>query len=305
VTVVLSLLAQILHIALMVAAAPAVVGVMDWFGARLSGRTGPPIMLPWRDLVRLARKTPMTVESVSIVSHLAPALGLGATLSAAALVPSFTLGMALSPLADVLVIVSLLAVARIASGLAAFDSGAAMPGLAAQGASARAILAEPALMLSVVTLALMGGSFNLDLIIGQQREGLLLPAAASAVTLTAMLALVFAEASAAHTGLDEMFSGMDLAVSRITVWLRRVVWIDLIGGLFLPIGMATTDAGPLAWLIGLLAWCVKIGVFVVCLSVIQTMLGRAPRHSLPDLIGVAALLALLATIMVLASSGTA
>ena len=135
-TFVLSLLSEILHIGLMIVAAPTVAGVLDWLDARLSGRSGPPILLPWRDLVRLSRKAPVTVESVSAVSRLAPALGLGATLSAAALVPSFTLGMALAPLADVLVIVSLLAVARVAAGLAALDSGAALPGLAAQNASA-------------------------------------------------------------------------------------------------------------------------------------------------------------------------
>jgi formate hydrogenlyase subunit 4 len=304
-TIILSLLTQILHLGLMIVAAPTVAGALEWLDARLSGRTGAPILSPWRDLVRLSRKTPMAIESVSVASRLAPALALGATLSAAALVPSFTLGMALAPLADVLVIVSLMAGARAAWGLAALDSGAALPGLAAQNASARAVLGEPALMLSVVTLALIGGSFNLDLIIGQQREGLLLPAAASAVALTAMLALVFAEASATDRGMDQMFGGTDLAIARMTGWLRRLVWIDLIGGLFLPVGMATAEAGPLAWLIGLGIWTVKVGAFIVGLSTIQTLLGRVPRHSLPDLVGVAALLALLATIMVLASTGTA
>jgi formate hydrogenlyase subunit 4 len=305
-TIVLSLLAQILHTGLMVVAAPTVAGALDWLDARLTGRRGPPILLPWRDLVRLSRKTPAIVESVSVVSRVAPALGLGATLSAAALVPSFTLGMAFAPLADVLVIVSLLTVARLAAGLAALDAGAALPGLAAQNASARAVLAEPALMLAVVTLALIGGSFNLDLIIGQQREGLLLPAAASAVALIAMLALLFAEASIAPSEADPILSGTDLAISRMTCWLRRLVWIDLIGGLFLPVGMAAAaDNGLLAWLIGLGFWAVKLAAFILGLSAIQTGLGRVPRHSLPDLIGVAALLALLATIMVLASAGTA
>lgn len=303
-SIVLALLAQIMHIVLMLVTAPTVAGVLGWLDARLSGRTGPPVLLPWRDLVRLWRKTPAAVESVSVASRLAPALGLGATLSAAALVPSFSLGMALAPLADVLVIVSLLTLARMASGLAALDCGSALPALAAQGASARAVLAEPALMLAVVSLALIGGNFNLDLIIGQQREGLLLPAAASAVTLTAMLALVFAEASATEGGLEQMVGGTDLLISRMTFWLRRLVWIDLIGGLFLPVGMAAADSFPLAWLIGLATWAVKLAAFIVGLSAIQTMLGRVPRRSLPDLIGVAALLALLATIMVLANTGT-
>jgi len=91
----------------------------------------------------------------------------------------------------------------------------------------------------------------------------------------------------------------------MAAWLRRLVWIDLIGGLFLPVGMANTDDGPLAWLIGLAAWGVKLAAFSLALCVVRTTLGRIPHHRLPDLIGVAALLALLATIMVLASSATA
>lgn len=304
-TIILTLLAQILHMSIMIVAAPTVAGVSDWLDARLGGRSGPPALLPWRDLLRLSRKTPVTMDSVSVVSRLAPALGLGATLAAAALVPSFALGMALAPLGDVLVIISLLTMARLAVGLAALDSGAARPGLAAQTASARAVLAEPALMLAVVALALIGGSFNLDLIIDQQREGLLLPAAASAIALTAMLALLFAEASASTVELEQMFSGTDLALSRFTFWLRRLVWIDLIGGLFLPVGMASIENGLLAWLVGLMAWGVKLGAFILGFAMIRAMLGPIPRHSLPDLIGVAALLALLAIIMVLTSAGMA
>ena len=91
-----------------------------------------------------SRKTPMLSESTSIVARLAPSAALTATLAAAALVPSFTLGMALSPLADMLVIVALLTIARVAITLASLDSGAPLPGFAQQGASARAVLAEPA-----------------------------------------------------------------------------------------------------------------------------------------------------------------
>ena len=209
-SIILSLLTQILHLALMIAAAPTAAGVTDWLDARLTRRAGPPVLLPWRDLVRLSRKTPMLIESVSVVSRFAPTVGLGAALSAAAMIPSFTLGMAFSPLADVLVIVSLLTIARVAGALAALDSGAALPGLMQQESSALAVLAEPALMLAVVTLSLMSGSFNLELIIDQQREGVLLPAAASALALTTLLALVFADAS--DRPADQMFGGIDLAM---------------------------------------------------------------------------------------------
>lgn len=304
-TFVLSLIAQVLHIALMIAVAPVIAGGMDWLDARLSGRAGAPVLLPWRDLVRLFRKTPAVTEGASAVARFAPAVSLGMTVSVASLVPSFTLGMALSPLADVLVIASLLAAARVAVALAAFKSGAALPGLMQQGASVRAVFAEPALMLAVVALALMAGSFNLDAVIGQQQQGALLPAAASAIVLAAMLALLLAHGSVADRGAAAVYGGRELAMLRVADWLRRLVWIDLIGALFLPVGMGSPDSGPLGWCIGLVVWVCRTVGFAVCLSVVRTIPGPVPRQSLPDLLGVAALLALLAMIIVLASAGTA
>jgi formate hydrogenlyase subunit 4 len=304
-SLILSLLTQVLHVGLMIAAAPSMAGVMDWLGARMNRRSGPPVAQPWRDLTRLLRKTPVTEDSISVVSRVAPAVGLGAMLAAAALVPSFTLGMALAPLADILVVVSLMTVARVAGGLVALDSGAAPPGLAAQGSGARAILAEPALILAAFSLAPMGGSFNLDTIIGQQHQDMLLSTAASAVTLSALLVLVFADASGVDRGLVQMLSGTDLAITRMTGWLRRLIWIDLIGGVFLPVGMADADSGPPAWLIGLAFWALKLAIFTLGLCGVLTRLGRMSRSRLREIAGIGALLALLAAIMVLASTGLA
>ncbi len=186
---------------------------------------------------------------------------------------------------------------------AAFDSGVALPGLAAQQASALAVLAEPALMVVAFTLALMGGSFNLDTVMLQQREGLLLPATASAVALAALLGLVFVDIDAALSAIDQTFTGTDLALSRLSIWLRRVIWFDLIGGLFLPLGMATVEANLLDWLIGLVCWTTKISAFTLGLASFQSFVGRVHPRGTLDLLGVAALLALLAAIMVLASGG--
>jgi formate hydrogenlyase subunit 4 len=300
----LSLLTQLLHTGLMLAAAPSMAGIMGWLDALLSGRPGPPLPQPWRDLARLSRKSVATQEHVSVVTRAAPAVGLGAILTASALVPSFTTGMAFSPLADVLVIVSLMTLSRVVGGLVALDSGAALPGLAAQVSSARAILAEPALTLTLFSLTPMSASFNLDTIISQQHESML-PTAASGVTLCALLILVFADARGVDRGYDHMLSGSGLAAARMTGWLRRLIWFDLIGGVFIPAGMAAADSGPLAWLIGLAAWAIRLVVFMLGLAVVQTMLGQMSRNRMREVIGVAALLALLASIMALASVGLA
>ena len=57
-------------------------------------------------------------------------------------------------------------------------------------------------MLAIVALAMMGGSFNLDLVIGQQREGVLLPAAANPV----------ADASSGQAPVPSPTKGTDLRV---------------------------------------------------------------------------------------------
>src|SRR5690242_3677656 len=59
----LGFIAQLLHIALIAAAALSLVGLLRWLQARLSGHVGPPVLQPWRDLFRLLRKQPVLAES--------------------------------------------------------------------------------------------------------------------------------------------------------------------------------------------------------------------------------------------------
>jgi formate hydrogenlyase subunit 4 len=298
----LSLVAQILHLALMIAAAPLAAGASDWLEARFNGRSGAPVLLPWRDLIRLSRKTPTETDSGSVLLQYAPAAALGVTLSAAALVPSFSRSMALSPLADILVIISLLTVARVAMVLAALDEGAPQPGLAAQQSSALALPSEAALMVLVFAIALMAGGFNLDLIMGQARDGGLAPAAAAAIVLAALLALACLDDGFSRAGLAEAAAGNGLAMARLSFWLRRLVWLDLIAALAVPIGYATAGAGPLEWSIGLAFWAGKLGILILLLAAARALLGRIAARRAAELAAVAAVLALIAAVMVLASA---
>jgi formate hydrogenlyase subunit 4 len=302
-TFVAAMLAQLVHLLLMLSAPPALASATGWLDARLAGRSGAPLTLPLRELVRLSRKTMVVPDSASPVLAWAPSVSLAATFSAAALVPSFALGLVLAPLADGLAIAGLLSLAHAARCLAALDAGSAESGLAAQDASALAVLGEPALILSVFGLALMTGGFNLETIVGQQQQGLLLPAAASALTLACLLALLLAEEAA--PALDAALSGTSLAVSQFTAWLRRVIWIDLIGALFLPVGMASAQGGVLDWGIGLLAWAARLAVAALCLSGVKAAMARAGWRERPNLLGMAALLALLAAVVVLTNLGAA
>jgi formate hydrogenlyase subunit 4 len=297
---VLSLVAQLLHVALMIAAAPLAAGAADWLEARFAGRSGPPVLLPWRDLVRQSRKTPVETDAGSAILRLAPAAAFGVTLAAAALVPSFTLSMALAPLADCLVIVSLLTVARVDQVLGALDAGAASAGLAAQAGSAMAVPAEAALIVVVFALALMSGSFDLDTIIGQVRDTGWAPGAPAALVLAALLALAVIDQGG--SGLDQTTSGARLALMRQTAWIRRLVWFDLIGALFLPIGVAVPGSGPLEWSVGVVAWAIRLVGFIVGVSAIRALLGPVSSRRAPQIAAAAMSLGVIAIAAILASA---
>lgn len=289
-SVVLALVAEVIHLGLMIVAAPLVAGASARIGGLLTGRSGAPLLQPCWDVLRLLRKTPLTAENASIVSRLAPPIALGAMMSAAAVVPSFTLGSALAPLADGLAVVALLTLARVALALAVLDTGPPAAGLAQQSDTARAILADLTLLLAIVAVGALAGSTNLDRIVAQQRDGALMPLSVSAVAFTAMLIVIRAEPP---DDPPPMYGGTDRAMVLVAGWLRRLVWIDLAGAMFLPIGMGAASR-PATWAIGLGVWLLKLALGVLLLAGLPPLLGRPARRQVQGMLTVAALMALMA-----------
>ena len=296
------LAAQLLHIALTLAAAPTLLGVVRWIEARLAGRAGPPVLQPWRDLRRLLRKEPLLAESASDLSTVAPLISAAAIGIAAFLVPSFTLGMTFAPYADLLVVAGLLALSRASLALADMDAGTAFGGMGASRVMNLACLAEPALLLVVFVLALLAGSTNLDLIAAMQQESANWHAAiAMAFAAAALVAFV-------DVGWRPMlleFNGRDLALIEATDALRYLLWFNLIGAMFLPFGMASSGAGPAAWLVGLASWLARTLAFAVALALAPALVGHVRVMRAARVLGVAILLGLLAVAYVFADMRTA
>ena len=95
---------QLIHMALIVAGAPVLLGLVRLAKARLMGRRGPHPLQPWRDIAKLLAKRAVVAETASAVTHVATWVALSAALLAAFLIPSFARGMVLAPLADLLLV---------------------------------------------------------------------------------------------------------------------------------------------------------------------------------------------------------
>ena len=134
--------------------------------ARLLRRRGPPLIQPYRDLLRLMRKEVVLAENASWLFRVAPYLIFAATWVAAALVPTFATGLLFSWSADLIAIVALLGSARFFLALAGMDVGTSFGGIGSSREMMIASLAEPAMIMIVFTLALLAGSTQLSTIAG-------------------------------------------------------------------------------------------------------------------------------------------
>ncbi|TGV04954.1 formate hydrogenlyase, partial [Mesorhizobium sp. M8A.F.Ca.ET.173.01.1.1] len=121
--------------------------------ARLQRRQGPPLIQPYRDLLRLMRKEVVLADNASWLFRVIPYLIFAATWVAAALVPTFATGLKFSWTADLIVIVALLGSARFFQALAGMDVGTSFGGLGASREVMIASLAEPAMLLIVFSVA--------------------------------------------------------------------------------------------------------------------------------------------------------
>ena len=144
--------------------APLVTGLVRKMKARLLRRRGPPVLQPYRDLLRLVRKEIVLAENASWLFRAAPYLIFAATWVAAALVPTFATGLLFNWTADLIAIVALLGSARFFLALAGMDVGTSFGGIGSSREVMIASLAEPAMIMIVFSLALLVGSTQLSTI---------------------------------------------------------------------------------------------------------------------------------------------
>jgi formate hydrogenlyase subunit 4 len=314
----LAILAQFLHLLLVLAAALLLPGLLDWARARFQGRHGPHPLQPALDWLALLRKQPVAAESASAISSIAPYAGFAATLAALLLAPGFAHGMALSPLTDLVLLAGLLAVARAARALAAMDAGTATGGLSAAGGMGLAALTLPTLLLAAMGFAILTGTTSADGIALSLREAS--PAFRVPLGLMglALLAVALAETGrlpagdpageAIGDGGDDAVpeaSGRHLALWRMQSALRLVFWLSLLVALFVPFGMAGAASGFGGWALALLLWPLKLLVLTLALAVAEARLARLRAARLAELLTAALLLALLGVVWLFLSAGVA
>jgi formate hydrogenlyase subunit 4 len=274
--------------------------------ARLQSRRGPGLLQPYRDLAKWWQKLPLESNAAGPVARYAPAFVLGAMLTAVLLVPWETSRTPLSGWGDLLVVVGLFAAARFALALAALDAGSAFGGMGSSRDVAISALAEPGLVLALAGAATAAGSSDLGAIGAfgmRQGVGLLGPAHLLAAAAFAIVVVAetghhpvdnpdtHLELTMIHEGMLLEASGRSLAALVLASELKLAVIAAVFTAAFFPFGAATELApGPIAF--GLLVGLGKMLVIGQVLALLDASIAKARILTLPDLLGLASLLAL-------------
>jgi formate hydrogenlyase subunit 4 len=308
---------QGVQMVLVVALAPAILGVTRKVKARLLRRIGPPVLQPYRDLWKLMHKEAVFAYNASWVYRGAPYVIFAATWVAAALVPSYATGLLFSWSADLIAIVALLGTARFALALAGMDVGTAFGGLGSSREMMIASLAEPAMLLIVFTVALVAGTTQLStvaIVFSTEPVGLRVSLALGlfafvfvAIAENARLPIdnpaTHLELTMVHEAMVLEYSGRHLAMIEAAAALKLVLYFSLIGCLFAPIGIAGQGATVAAYAAGIAAYVGKLLVLAVLLPIGETSVAKMRVFRYPLFVGSAFAAAALAVFLLFVSKG--
>jgi formate hydrogenlyase subunit 4 len=314
--VVQALISQGVQMALVLLLAPGLTGLVRKVKARLLRRQGPSVIQPYRDLRRLIGKEVVLAENASWLFRTAPYLIFAVTWVAAALIPTFATGLLFSWSGDLIAITALLGSARFLLALAGLDIGTSFGGIGSSREMMIASLAEPAMLMIAVSLALIAGSTQLSTIAGFMlseaglRVSLALGLIAFIVVALAENARIPVDNPATHLELTMVheamvleYSGRHLAMIELAASLKLLLYVSAIACIFAPVGLAVGDASLSSYAIGIGSYVIKLGVAGLMLAIFETSIAKMRVFRVPNFLGIALMLGLLGTLLLFVSRG--
>ena len=296
----------LLQLVTFLAFAPFLAATVKRTKARLQSRRGPSLLQPYRDLAKWWAKDPIESSAAGPVSRHAPAFVLGCLVVVSLLIPFAAARAPLAGWGDLFVVVGLLAAARFVLALAALDAGSAFGGMGSSRDVAISALVEPGLVLALAGAALIAGSSDLSAVssygiargAGLFGPAFLLAAAAFAIVVVAESGHhpvdnpdTHLELTMIHEGMLLEASGRRLATLVYASELKLVALAALFCAVFVPFGAATEIApGPI--LLGTLLGLGKLLIAGQILALLDASIAKMRLFALPDLLGMASLLAL-------------
>ncbi|MCX5794983.1 MAG: NADH-quinone oxidoreductase subunit H [Elusimicrobia bacterium] len=296
-----------LHLPLALLCAPLLPGIINRVKAFFAGRTGPSVLQPYLDILKLMHKGAMYSRTTTWVFRAGPIVALASTTLALTLLPLGGLPALLAFPGDLVLFAYVLALGRFFTVAAALDTGSAFEGMGASREVWFAALSEPALLLGLAAMARQAGKLSLtSLYVGLEPAVLLEPGGPALLLVVAALLIIFLaensripfddpnthlELTMIHEVMVLDHGGPDLGLIQYAAALKMWVLGALAAGLLLPVRTG------LPWLDLLAGLC---GLFVVALftGVVESVMARLRLTRVSQLLAAAAAFSVLALMLV-------
>lgn len=295
--------------------APLLTGYVRKVKARILRRVGPPVLQPYRDLLRLLRKEVVLAENASWLFRATPYVVFAATWVAAALVPTFAAGLMFSWSADLIAIIALLGGVRFFLALAGMDVGTSFGGIGSSREMMVASLAEPAMVMIVFTMALLAGSTQLSTLAGFMISPVAGLRVSAGLALIALVMVAIAEnaripidnpathleLTMVHEAMILEYSGRHLALIELAASLQLLLYMSLIACIFTPWGLAAQDASAGSQFAGAAAYLIKLAAGGFLLALFESAVAKMRVFRTSEFLGAALMLGLLGTLLLFVS----
>jgi formate hydrogenlyase subunit 4 len=124
----------------------------------VSGRKGPDILQPVKDVIRLFRKGTIYSETTSVIFRIAPVIYFSSVLMACLVIPFGASKGVISFDGDFIFFAYILALGKFFSIISAMDTGSSFEGMGASREALYSMFAEPAFFILIGSFALLTGS---------------------------------------------------------------------------------------------------------------------------------------------------
>ena len=290
--------------------APLLGGIVAFFKARLQRRHGASVFRPYSDLLKLFRKEDLVPPTSSVLFRLAPVVLFGAMVCVTSFIPVVQASALLEGGGDFIMLVYLLALGRFFLSLGALDGGSSFGGMGASREALVSSLAEAPLLLGLAAVAILASRSGIaGMVAWTLRQNFFNVSTVHILAFTALAMVALAETgrmpvdnptthlelTMIHEAMVLEYSGPSLALIEWAGAIKLHAILALLIALFVPWGMAEANTwGRLA--LALLFYGIKVGLFAVLLSFVESAVAKLRMYLVPDFLGVAAALSALAVI---------
>ena len=213
-----------------------------------SGRKGPGILQPWKNIFLLFRKSSVFSTTTSFIFRLAPAFYFSTICCALLLLPFPGMPSVFGFEGDFVLFAYLLALGKLLFILAALDTGSSFEGMGANREALYSMLTEPAFFILLGTLSLLSGHYSMQNIFThfQFAGEISLITGCIAIYLLVQISMIensrmpvddpktHLELTMVHEVMILDYSGFDLALIQTGTNLKFVLYGGLIANFLMP-----------------------------------------------------------------------